>query len=111
MDNGKYYGEEVASYFDGDIKEGTHKNIFLDRNTFETWGKKPIAEDRHLLVNGYANSWYITPQDSDGAEDYEIIIEFQPQKLFYLGLGISLATLLGCLGYLGDGFVKRRIKE
>lgn len=105
------YGNIVANYFDGEIKEGTHKNIFLDKNTFETWGKKPISEERHLLVNGYANSWYITPQDSGGVDTYEIIIEFQPQKLFYLGLGISLAILLGCLGYLGYGFVRRGIKE
>ncbi|MDD5552201.1 MAG: hypothetical protein PHI88_03540, partial [Candidatus Pacebacteria bacterium] len=56
----KGYGEEVASYFDGEIKEGTHRNTFLEPATFETWGKEPIAQDNHLLVNGYANSWYIT---------------------------------------------------
>jgi len=97
------YGEIVASYFNGDIKEGTHKNIFLDKNTFETWGKKPIAEDRHYLVNGYANSWYITPEDVGGKENYELIVEFWPQRLFYIGLFISGITLIGCLGYLGWG--------
>jgi hypothetical protein len=100
------YGGIVASYFDGEIKEGTHKNIFFDKNTFETWGKKPISEERHLLVNGYANSWYITPQDSGEAEKYEMIIEFQPQRWFYLGLGMSVLTLVGCLGYLGYSFIK-----
>jgi hypothetical protein len=102
------YGEIIASYFDGEVKEGTHRNIFLDRNTFETWGKKPIPEERHWLVNGYANSWYITPEDSGGRENYEVIVEFQPQRLFYLGFGISLATLLVCLGYLGYDFVRRK---
>jgi len=97
------YGEIVASYFDGEIKEGTHKNIFLDKNTFETWGKKPIAEDRHYLVNGYANSWFITPEDVGGKENYELIVEFWPQRLFYIGLFISGITLIGCLGYLGWG--------
>jgi len=105
------YGEIVASYFDGEIKEGTHKNIFLDRNTFETLAKKPIPEDRHYLVNGYANSWYITPEDSEGKENYEIIIEFWPQRLFYIGLGVSLLTLLGCSGYLGYGLAKRKIEK
>jgi hypothetical protein len=95
------YGETVASYFEGEIKEGTHKNSFLDKNTFEAWGKKPLAEEKHLLVNGYANSWHIEPGDAGGEESYEIIIEFAPQRLFYIGLGVSLATLLGCLGYLG----------
>jgi len=97
------YGEIVASYFDGEIKEGTHKNIFLDKNIFETWGKKPIAEDRHYLVNGYANSWYITPEDVEGKENYELIVEFWPQRLFYIGLFISGITLIGCLGCLGWG--------
>lgn len=105
----QHYGEIVASYFEGEIKEGTHKNIFLDRNTFETWNKKSIPEERHLLVNGYANFWYITPADTGGREDYEIIIEFWPQRLFYIGLGISGLTLIGCLGYLGYNFAKRRI--
>jgi len=100
------YGGIVASYFDGEIKEGTHQNLFLDRSTFETWGKEPIPEDKHFLVNGYANSWYITPEDADGQENYELIIEFYPQRLFYIGLGISLITFLGCLGYLGYDFAK-----
>jgi len=96
----KRYGEVVASYFDGEIKEGMHKNVFLDKNTFETWGKKPLSEDKHLMVNGYANSWYITPEDVGGKQDYELIIEFAPQRLFYKGLFISGITLAGCLIYL-----------
>ncbi len=103
-----YYGEEVVSYFNGEVKEGTHKNIFLNKATFETWGKKPIPEERHYLVNGYANSWYITPEDSEGAEDYDVIIEFQPQRLFYIGLFVSGITLIGCLGYLGITMLKRK---
>ncbi len=102
------FGEITANYFDGEVKEGTHKNIFLDRNIFETWSKKSIPEGRHLLVNGYANSWYVIPEDSNGDENYEIIIEFQPQKLLYIGLGISLVTLLSCLIYLVYSFLKKR---
>jgi len=52
------------------------------------------------LVNGYANSWYITPEDAGGKQDYELIIEFAPQRLFYKGLFISGITLAGCLIYL-----------
>jgi len=103
------YGEVVASYFDGEIKEGTHRNTFLEKATFETWGKKPIAEDRHYLVNGYANSWYITPEDVGGREDYELIVEFWPQRLFYVGLFISGLTLVGCLSYLIFDFAKGKL--
>jgi hypothetical protein len=38
----------------------------------------------------------------------EMTIEFFPQRWFYFGLLISSTTLLGCVGYLGYGFVKRR---
>lgn len=108
MDNRQQNEEIIASYFAGEIEEEAHRNIFLDRNTFETWGKKPISENRHYLVNGYANSWYINPEDADGKENYEIIIEFQPQRSLYVGLGIALLTFLGCLGYLGYNFAKKR---
>ena len=108
-DSSQQYGDIVASYFDGEIKEGTHKNIFLDRDTFETWGKKPISEDRHYLVNSYANSWYITPEDSEGKENYRLIIEFWPQRLFYIGLGVSLITLIGCLSYFFWQLGRRRL--
>jgi len=39
---------------------------------------------------------------------YDAVIEFVPQKWFCLGLIISDTTLLGCLGYLGYDFYRRR---
>jgi len=44
----------------------------------------------------------------DGAENYELIVEFWPQRLFYIGLFISGLTLVGCLGYLGYETIKKR---
>jgi len=107
----KGYGEEVASYFDGEIKEGTHRMTFLEPAAFETWGRKPVAEDGHFLVNGYANSWYITPEDVGGKESYELIVEFSSQKLFYVSLFISLAAFAGCCGYLVVKKVKKTKKR
>jgi hypothetical protein len=104
----KGYGEEAASYFDGEIKEGTHRMTFLEPATFETWGLKPIADDKHYLVNGYANSWHIEPADVGGVENYELVVEFWPQRLFYVGLFISAVTLLTCLIYLGFKSVRHR---
>jgi hypothetical protein len=86
--------------------EKTVTNSFL-----ETWTKEPINEERHLLVNGYANSWYITPEDNAGEENYEIIIEFWPQRLFYIGLFISGLTLIGCFGYLIFDFLKKTLRK
>lgn len=56
---------------------------------FETWGQDPIAEGTHLPVNGYANSWYITPNDALNRADYTLILEMTSQKLFYGSLFMS----------------------
>jgi len=101
--------DTMINYFNGEIKEVDHKNIFLDRNTFETWGKKPIPEENHLLVNGYANSWYITMEDANKKQDYEIIIEFLPQRFFYIALFISGLTMVGCFGYLFFSLLKKKL--
>jgi len=70
--------------------------------------REPISEDKHYLINGYANSWYITPEDAGEAENYEIMIEFWPQRLFHIGMIVSALSLLGSLGYLGWSLVKKR---
>ncbi|MFH1601783.1 MAG: hypothetical protein ABIB61_02380 [Candidatus Shapirobacteria bacterium] len=97
-----------ANYFGEKVKEKIQQNLFLGGNIFETWGKKSIPSDRHFLVNGYANAWHITPEDSNDRGDYEIIIEFLPQKLFYLGFFVSLNTLVFSLGWFLIDFRKKR---
>ena len=116
--------------------QGTIQNDNLSTgNIFETFFKKPIDENNHLMANGYANSWIIDAeklcndnpefciknppceigqdksciaQGKDGSYDMEFVVEFWPQRLFYIGLGISGLTLLGCLAYLGYGWHRRR---
>lgn len=62
----------------------------------ETWLKKPISEENHFLSNGFANAWLIEPSQ----KDFKIVIEYWPQRLFYIGLFMSSLTLLSCLGFL-----------
>jgi len=100
---------------------------------WETWFQEPIDNnENHLMVNGYANSWVIDPtdicqqveslkssgsQDSicvknpDGSYDFEVVVEFWPQRLFYIGLGISGTTLILCLAYLIYDYRKNRKPE
>ncbi len=92
--------KQIASYFDGAIKEGEHKNVFLDQTTFETWGKQEIAKDMHFEANAYANAWYITPEDTNKKNNYTLIIEMTTQRVFYLSSIISLITLLVCTVWL-----------
>jgi hypothetical protein len=75
------------------------------------------------MANGYANSWIINTeeicgaenskcvQNPDGTYDFEMVVEFWPQRLFYLGLFISGATLFGCVGYLSYDYAKSRRKK
>ena len=84
-----------------------------------------LTEEDHLMANGYANSWVINTEEickgrsldfarddtycvknEDGSYDMELVVEFWPQRLFYLGLGISGVTLLGCLVYLAYDWKK-----
>lgn len=101
--------------------QGTIQNDNLsDGHFYETWFEKPVDDNQnHLMVNGYANSWNINPNElclnnakcvknADGSYDLELVIEFWPQRLFYIGLFISGTTLVGCLGYLGWDLVRRR---
>lgn len=78
-----------------------------------------LSEENHLMANGYANSWVINPKDlcdrgnsciknPDGTYDFEMIVEFWPQRLFYVGLAVSALTLLGCITYLGYDFYRRK---
>jgi hypothetical protein len=75
-----------------------------------------IPEEYHFKLDGFLNGWYVDPValcgtaenlkegckiNDDGSYDIELIIEFTPQRWFYVGLIISGTTLVTCLGYLG----------
>ncbi len=73
------------------------------------WGNR-VELKEHYLVNTYANAWWV-PVEEPGMKEFEIILEFKPQRLFEIGIVISLATLLGCVGYLIRGFMRKRKKN
>jgi hypothetical protein len=127
----KYNINFVSKNFQGTIQNDNLPN----GNIFETWLKKPIENNaNHLVANGYANSWVIDVDEicgvdslpagrqaaahgndtvkcvknPDGSYDFELIVEFWPQRLFYIGLFISGMTLLCCVGYLGYDWKRRR---
>lgn len=105
--NWKVFISKDESLTDAIIQEGIHKNAFFDRTLFETWGKTPIADDRHFQVNGYANAWNIIPQDTGGKENYELTVEMTSQRIFYVSLALSLIVFVGCVLWGVILFVKR----
>jgi len=85
--------------------QGVIQNDNLKSGTiFETWNKKPVGDNDHFVANGYSNGWLMNISDicsknlectvnSDTSYDFELIIEFQPQQLFYGGFILSVFTL------------------
>jgi len=98
----------VAEHFDGKIVELKHEQKFFEIDFLKSFLKKAIAEDNHFLVNGYANSWYIRPEDVGGKEEYTLLLEYLPQRSFYIGGAISL---FGLIVVLLLGLVKFVLKK
>ncbi len=75
--------------------------------------KAPIFDNKHIVIDEYANGWSINPYDikrkfpkseykenSDGSIDAEFTLYYKPQNYFYFGVAISLLTFICCIGYL-----------
>jgi hypothetical protein len=117
----KYSVDFVSKNFKNTIQNDNLAN----GNIFETWLKNPIdGNQKHLVANGYANSWLIDPEkmcaqgdncskNSDGSYNFEMVMEFWPQRIFYMGFFVSGMAFLACLGYLIYDWKrgKNKIKE
>jgi hypothetical protein len=133
----KYSIDFISKNFQGTIQNDN----LPSGSIFETWFKNPIEDKNHLMANGYANSWVVdvdsicnatssagkqTPpqaspskgeeagrcvKNADGSYDFEMVVEFWPQRLFYIGLAISGTTLLLCIGYLIYDWRRRKRKN
>lgn len=96
--------EGVAGYVSKKYQGAIQDNNLFSGHIWDTWFKNPIFEESHLMVNGYANSWWIDLnkikesgkyiQNPDDSIDFDIIVEFWPQRLFYLGTVISILSLI-----------------
>jgi hypothetical protein len=78
-----------------------------------------IASSDHFMFDDYLNGWYLNVDElcrqkklcslnADGSYDIKLVIEYAPERWFNIGLIISGITLLGCVGYLGYAWRRRR---
>ena len=77
-----------------------------------------VANSNHFKDDAGLNSFLISPEEvckefactrnASGTYDMSVTLYFRPQSYFYLGLIISGATLLSCLGYLAFAFFRRK---
>ncbi len=70
-----------------------------------------IPDENHQQVNVFANSWWIQKDkvcqddgfckmNADGSYDFEMIVEYWPQRIFYFGVIISFSALILSIFYL-----------
>ena len=81
-----------------------------------------IGSAQHFKYMTFLNGWYVDPMElcgeagvkdgctknADGSYDIEMVIEFTPQRWFYLGLLISGTTFISLMTYLGYDWYRRR---
>ncbi len=83
-----------------------------------------VPDTEHFALNGFLNGWYVDTdalctlstssgqtactKNPDGSYDIEFVIEFFPQRWFYLGLLISILTFISCIGYLIYDFLEKK---
>jgi hypothetical protein len=91
-------------------------NDAFDKNYF-------LPDTFHTESDATLNSFYISPDyirqnlpasaytvNPDGSINVDLTIYFKPQSYFYVGVIVSGATLLACLGYLGWELARRQRK-
>lgn len=99
---------------------GSSENPGLpDGEFYETWKQMPLVSGaKHFVANGYANGWIINADeicrqqtacntDKNGGYDIEFIVEYGPQRVFYISAAVSSMTFLACLVYLSVALVGR----
>ncbi len=137
-------GDIWETWFPGSLQAMCPENKEPDKLCFkgdpEIWNIDHALDSKvvrwpeafHWQANGYANSWWmdldllkklpaVKDQKSgwyqlhpDGSVDFELVIEFWPQRLFYLGILISGIVVTACAGYLffrGVSSLARRPKK
>ena len=112
-----YVGSKfVSENFNGTIQNNNIPSGHILQTLFQT----PYPNKYHFIVNGYANSWWININDikklgpqyykvnKNGTYDFEFIIDYWPQRLFYIGIIISATTVVVFGLYLIYDTVRKR---
>jgi len=66
--------------------------------------KNNVKIKHHFMINGYANAWYIPNE----VNETEFEIYYQPQNIYYLGIFVSIGTIVLLIIY--NLFYERKIK-
>ncbi len=81
-------------------KSAEKSKFSIVENIFETLFLTPLPEAKHVKADGYANAWYIDPSQNLQEKEYEAVIEYWPQRIFYLSFLITIIAVSGGLVFL-----------
>jgi hypothetical protein len=121
----KIHLKNISRPFNLNFSESFHPDWKLRAGDFNWFA---VLTDKYYFLSGKfhrkndasLNSFKIDPEylkrnypgavseNPDGTINVEMTLYFKPQSYFYLGLIISITTLIGCLGYLFFDFFKRK---
>ncbi len=89
-----------------DINGTIQNNNIPDGHILQTLFERPLPDKYHFIANGYANSWWIDlnyikklgPRyykvNKNGTIDFELIINYWPQRLLYIGIIVSVLSII-----------------
>lgn len=83
------------------VRELGGQVLFLSRAVLYGWLAPTVPEPNHFVADGYANTWLI-----DKYGDYELLIEYVPQRVFVLGLLVTVMSVLIALSWTIYGSFK-----
>jgi hypothetical protein len=92
--------KQIADYENLNVTESQDEQKFFEIKDISQLVGKGVSDKNHFLVNGYANAWYINPEELNVNEDFTVTLYFKPQSYFYVGLIILGIIFIGILGYL-----------
>lgn len=121
----KEYEESYTIEFISKNFGGTVQNDNLGTGRFYETFFQQTSDPPHLKINKYANGWFINPdlicatavgkskckRLADGSHDFELIVEFWPQKLATMSYIISSATIVLLLFTTVTGFLLSFIRR
>lgn len=76
------------------VKNATDPYFLVFSESYHPGWKASVGGE-HLTLNGFANAWYI-----EKTGDYQIILDFRPQRIYYISISVSVFALFASMIYL-----------
>lgn len=106
--------EYDQTYLGGDVQEKTGSYVtdqFFDPYVLTSFQDTVISPSQHVLVNAYANGWYITSNDIQGRNSLTITLFMRDQQYVFVGLLISSVSGIVLIISTTFGIIRHRSRS